>query len=53
MEVKQEEKLNLDSLVSDAATELNMSKQEVKVLAQQQKIKSEFKDGHYYKVGYI
>ena len=48
MEVKQEETIDFNSLVSDAAVELNMSKQEVKVLAQQQKIKSKFKDGHYY-----
>ena len=41
-------KVDCNSLVSDAAAELNISKSEVKNLVQKEKVQSELKDGHYY-----
>ena len=48
-EVNQEEKIDFNTLVADAAVELNISKSEVKTLAQKGKINAELKkDGHRY-----
>jgi len=43
-----QEKVDCNSLASDAAKELGISKSEVKTLVQKEKIQSELKDGHYY-----
>ena len=40
--------VDLNTLVSDAAAELNMKKSDVKTLVQKEKIQSVLKDGHYY-----
>ena len=43
-----QEEVDCNILLADAAAELNMSKTEVKTLVQKEKIQSELKDGYYY-----